>query len=251
MTKVTDLTGQQFERLTVIRRHPQSNARHQAQWECKCNCKEGNIVLVPTTSLTRMITRSCGCLRKEIASNQSTKHGMRNTAEYSVWSGIKNRCYNEKEKSYLDYGGRGIVMCDEWKDSFEAFYRDMSLRPSSVHTIERNDNDKGYSKENCHWSTRKEQANNRRTSLYYELNGESKTLQEWCDELDLKYSTLYARLKRGIVFEEAIQFVEYKAITFDQTTLSLKDWCELLDLNYGEIYLKLLRGISFSDIVRE
>ena len=83
------------------------------------------------------------------------------------------------------------------------------------------------------------------------LNGESKTLQQWCDELDLKYITVYNRLKRGIKFEEAIQFIDYSAITFDETTLSLAEWCDLLNLKYSEVYLRLLRGESFSDIALE
>lgn len=124
-------------------------------------------------------------------------------------------------------------------------------RPSPEHTIERDNNNKGYSKENCRWATRKEQANNRRTNIYYALNGENKTLQQWCDELDLKYITVYNRLKRGIKFEEAIQFIDYSAITFDETTLSLAEWCDLLNLKYNDVYLRLLRGESFSDIAHE
>lgn len=250
MTKATDLTGQQFGRLTVIKRHFPSNVRQQAMWECSCSCGCGNVV-VPAMSLKKAITRSCGCLRKETSAELNTKHGLRDSEEYHVWSGIKNRCYNKNEKSYPDYGGRGVTMCDEWKDSFETFYRDMGSRPSHKHTIERRENDKGYTKENCVWATRKEQANNRRNNLYYELNGESKTLQEWCDELCIKYMTVYARLKRGMTFEEAIQFVDYTAITFDGATMSLKNWCELLNLNYSETYLKLLRGTLFSDIASE
>ncbi len=251
MTEAANLIGQHFGRLTVIRKHHKSNARKQALWECVCGCGSENVVIVPTTSLRKEITRSCGCLRKEATVARNNTHGLANTPEYGVWCRIKNRCYNEKEKSYPDYGGRGITMSSEWKESFEAFYHDMGPRPTAGYTVERRDNDKGYSKENCEWATRKEQANNRRTNIYYELGGESKTLQQWCEELDLKYITVYQRLRHGMSFEEAIQFIEYRAITFDETTLSLSEWCDLLSLDYGAAYLRLLRGELFSVIIHE
>lgn len=251
MTEAANLAGQHFGRLTVIRKYSENNARKQAMWECACACGSEKVVLVPTTSLRKEITRSCGCLRREITSARNSTHGFANTPEYGVWCRIKNRCYNKNEKSYSDYGARGITMCREWKESFEAFYRDMGSRPSHEYTIERRDNYKGYFKENCIWTTRKEQANNRRTNVCYELSGKSQTLRQWCEELDLKYITVYHRLKRGIKFEDAIQFIEYKAITFDETTLSLTEWCDLLNLKYAEVYLRLLRGESFPDIVRE
>ena len=205
MTEVANLVGQHFGRLTVIRKHSKSNARKQALWECECSCGSENVVIVPTTSLRKEITRSCGCLRKETTIDRNNTHGLTNTPEYGVWCRIKNRCYNEKEKSYHDYGGRGITMCDEWKESFEAFYRDMGPRPSPEHSIDRRDNNKGYSKENCRWATLVEQANNRRDNLYFDFDGDRKTLTEWCREFGLNYNRIrYLILKKGISFEDAI-----------------------------------------------
>ena len=94
-------------------------------------------------------------------------------------------------------------MCDEWKESFEAFYRDMGPRPSNEHSIDRKDNSKGYSKDNCRWATKKEQNNNRRDNVYYEFDGEKKTLAEWCHELQIPYQRMYKLLERGFSFEDA------------------------------------------------
>lgn len=251
MTRPADLIGKTFGRLKVIRRHSQNNHRMQAMWECVCSCNNENIVIVPTTSLRKEITRSCGCLRKENSTKLWQKHGLSEKPEYGVWAGIKQRCYNEKEPSYPDYGGRGIAMSDDWKESFEAFYQDMGPRPTPNHTIERNNNNLDYASGNCSWITRKEQASNRRSNIYYELGGEVKTLMQWCEELELKYHTVYARLKRGMSFEEALQFIEYSTITFEGDTKSLIDWCHLLGLEYAKVYLRMLRGETFHAIASE
>ena len=118
---------------------------------------------------------------------------------------MRQRCHNPKNKKYHLYGGRGITVCDEWKESFEAFYRDMGPRPSPEHSIDRRDNNKGYSKENCRWATLVEQANNRRDNLYFDFDGDRKTLTEWCREFGLNYNRIrYLILKKGISFEDAI-----------------------------------------------
>ena len=199
MPGAIDLTGQKFSRLTVIRRAT-NNPRGEARWECVCECGSGKTIIAISGNLKNQHTRSCGCLTKEA----KTTHGLRHTPEYRVWDNIKRRCYSEKHKSYSDYGARGITMCDEWKESFEAFYRDMGPRPTQQHTIDRRENDKGYSKENCRWTTWEEQANNRRNNIYYELDGKTKTLAEWCRDLSLPYSAIYTRMKRGANFEDAI-----------------------------------------------
>ncbi|BAW18975.1 hypothetical protein [Ralstonia phage RP12] len=127
------------------------------------------------------------------------------STEYCIWSGIKKRCYNKNSRKYKDYGGRGITMCDEWRESFEAFYADMGPRPSLGHSIDRKNNDEGYSKENCRWATAEEQQNNKRSNLLHELDGILKTLTQWCRELEMNYHTIYQRIYvQGMSFEEAI-----------------------------------------------
>lgn len=119
------------------------------------------------------------------------------SAEYKVWRGMKTRCYNENEKAYPRYGGRGIKMSDSWRDSFESFFSDMGARPSDLHTIERVDNDRGYEKGNCVWATMLEQCRNRSSSLHISYEGETLTLSEWSRRTGVKESTIALRLKKG------------------------------------------------------
>lgn len=205
--KSIDLTGQQFGRLTVVKRAANNPNSGRTQWECLCNpdykgC--GKTAIVPTDKLKNGSTQSCGCFRREFVKKAKTTHGMRRTTEYNIWCGIVARCYNEKHDQYKDYGGRGITMCDAWRESFEAFYRDMGPRPSMDYTIDRKDNDKGYSKENCRWATKIEQQNNTRRSIFYEHDGVYKSLAAWCRELKLDYFVVYRRLSNGMSFEDAI-----------------------------------------------
>ena len=198
MATFIDLTGQQFGRLVVTER-AENSAKGEAQWYCLCVC--GNETRVPTRHLRGGNTKSCGCSNRDV----STTHGMSSSPEYVIWSGIKQRCYNEKNPDYHHYGERGIIVCDEWKESFEAFYRDMGPRPSPQHSIDRRENDKGYSKKNCRWATQIEQSNNTRRNIFYIYNGITRTLKAWCRELNLNYHTVRARLQKGMPFEDAIQ----------------------------------------------
>lgn len=204
MPKLIDYTGRQFGRLTVIKRLLISNGYNSRIVECLCNPEYGGCGKIANFDISRLVDGavvSCGCYRKE----RATKHGLHHTAEYKVWMNIKMRCYNEKNDQYSDYGGRGIVMSDEWRDSFEAFYRDMGPRPSSHYTVERRENNEGYTKENCHWVTRIEQANNTRRNVFYCYNGVCKTLSTWCRELNLNYNTVYQKINRcGQSLEEII-----------------------------------------------
>lgn len=200
MGNYIDLSGQKFGRLTVIERlfERKSCGYRSALWLCKCDC--GKEVRTYAGYLKSGNTKSCGCLHKEAV----TKHGFRHLPEYNIWRGMLDRCYNTETAAYPRYGGRGIAMYDEWKESFEAFYRDMGPRPSTDHSIDRKDNDKGYSKDNCRWATSEEQMRNRSNNVYYEKDGEKKLLRQWCDELGLNTSTVYDRIRRGWTFEEAI-----------------------------------------------
>lgn len=130
--------------------------------KCLCRCFCGSIKTVRRDHLLKGSTKSCGCLNSELTKERNTKHGMRNSVEYSVWCSMNQRCYDKGHVSYSDYGGRGILVCDEWKTDFACFYKDVGRRPTKDHSIERVDNEKIYSKENCKWATKTEQSRNKR-----------------------------------------------------------------------------------------
>lgn len=115
---------------------------------------------------------------------------------------MMRRCYNEKHKYYKDYGGRGIYVCERWKD-FENFYQDNIEYVNSNLTLDRADNELGYSKENCRWVDMKAQNNNRRSSVFLEYRGVQKTLKQWAEHFGVKYQTFYWRVKQGFSIEVA------------------------------------------------
>lgn len=134
-------------------------------------------------------------LPKVVAARMKTTHGKRNTRLYDIWHGMKNRCYNENNDRYRDYGGKGTTICNEWKNDFQSFY-DWSMANGYKDnlTIDRMDTDGNYEPSNCRWITNKEQQNNRTDNHYITFNGETRTLKEWSELLDVNYSTLNHRI---------------------------------------------------------
>jgi hypothetical protein len=136
-------------------------------------------------------------LRKK---SKNLKHGASKdgfkTPTFLCWLGIRKRCLDHKSKSYYRYGGRGITICDDWKNDFSKFLADMGERPTGL-SIERKDNNGPYSKDNCTWATGSQQARNRRSNILLTHNGKTKTLIEWTEELNIPYHTIRARISRG------------------------------------------------------
>lgn len=200
-----DLTGQRFGRLTVIELHSAAMHGTNRRWLCKCDC--GGEKIVTSSRLLQGRTRSCGCLRKETASQNGKKqarHGMNRTRLYNIWGSMLKRCRCERDNAYPLYGGRGIKVCDSWYrfDNFRDWALSNGYRDDL--TIDRKDNDKGYTPENCRWSTMREQSNNKRTNHNISINGSTHTIAEWSVISGTKRVTIHARLRRGWTEEQAV-----------------------------------------------
>lgn len=202
MQKTEDLNNQKFGRLTVhSRKWCEEKKRH--LWYCQCEC--GNFTYVPTSDLLSGKTKSCGCFRKEVTSAKRKTHGMSNSRLYGIWNAIKARCTRKTNVQYKDYGGRGITICDEWLNSFEAFCEwSMANGYSDDLTIDRIDVNSNYCPENCRWATEKEQSNNKRNNHLLTYNGKTQTLQQWSNEVGIPEDTLLYRIQSGWALEYAL-----------------------------------------------
>lgn len=166
----------------------------------KCQCICGTIKDVLTNDLKRGASKSCGCSFKERVGQPNIyaiKHGMTGTPTFTSWVEMRRRCRNSNHKrpDYKNYAGRGISYCSEW-ESFSSFLNDMGERPENT-TLERVDNNKGYSKENCIWANRKSQERNKRTNRVFSIDGKMMTVVEISEKYGVNYYTLHSRIRRG------------------------------------------------------
>lgn len=206
---IKDISGQRFGRLTAIAyTGRRTDKGHNSIWLFRCDC--GNYVERPGSSVTcGTKVPSCGCYIRERAGNLNKTHGGRHERLYLVWMDMRRRCYNTKDINYRNYGGRGVVVCEEWKDY--ARFREWALATGYDATakrrnctIDRIDIDGNYEPSNCRWADFITQANNKRNNVFYECNGKRKTLPEWAREVGISDSTIRNRLDRGWPFEKAI-----------------------------------------------
>jgi hypothetical protein len=208
-TRIKDLAGMRFGRLLVTE-HGGSDASGRSLWLCLCDC--GKTKTAQASSLRKGNTRSCGCLGREVQIANGQKSGRaqmhslsksENPREYSSWESMIERCYSPKAQGFHRYGGRGIAVCEEWRNSFAQFFADMGKRPEGA-SIERMDTNGHYCPENCKWATRTEQANNRRNNHLVTANGTTQTLARWAAQTGIKWHTIYTRLQRGWSGERAV-----------------------------------------------
>lgn len=189
-----NLLGLRFSRLLVIGEGPK---RRMTYWRCECDC--GCIKNVRHDHLAAGLTTSCGCWRSEQTRKRNRTHGVRAAVEYGVWGKMIQRCENPNNPKWKYYGARGIKVCKRWRRSFAAFLQDMGPRPSGDHSVERRDNDGPYSKRNCIWATRIEQANNKRNNARVTIFGRTQTVAQWKREIGISQLSITSEALRAIV----------------------------------------------------
>lgn len=203
-SRFQDLSGKKFGRLEVIRFIPiNERESRRKSWLCKCDC--GNFTQVDPVKLNTGHTSSCGCLKqeyKDIIKNLNRKYNCTNKRLQSVYFAMLDRCYNKNNRSYHNYGGRGIFVCDEWKSDFDAFAKWAFSHGYKAHakrgecTLDRKNVNEAYCPDNCCWISNKQQQNNKRVCQKIEYKGETHTIAEWADIFNIPYSTLYNGIKR-------------------------------------------------------
>lgn len=193
MKRAKNLTGKRFGKLKVFEDSGIRTSHGRVMWCCKCDC--GNETLVRSDSLLGGDTQSCGCLRGRAIVHGCASRIGQPTAEYRAWCEMKSRCYDSNLREYPQYGGRGITVCERWKNSFVEFLKDMGLKPTSKHTIERIDNLGSYFPENCKWATYKEQNRNKRNNHLVTYNGKTLCIAAWAEYLNISASVLSGKLR--------------------------------------------------------
>jgi hypothetical protein len=193
-----DLTGRTYGRLTVVRRL--GTQGRNILWLCECACGESTTVTRP--NLQSGHTRSCGCL----VNAQNATHSMSRSRVYRIWKNMLSRCHNTKSTAWQHYGGRGIAVCDQWRQAhgFARFISDMGEPPSKAHSIDRIDNDGPYSPDNCRWATRNVQSRNKRSNRTLTWNGLTMPVIDWCKRTGIPKNTLLTRLNRGWSVQRAL-----------------------------------------------
>lgn len=208
----SNLVGKRFGRLVVVELEGTVTSpcgTKRLAWRCRCDC--GSTRVVRGADLVNGATKSCGCWNSESNRARHFKHGRagradgsERTREYQAWANAKTRCTNPKFNGYENYGGRGIRMCDEWLNSFEAFYRDMGPCPPGLE-LDRKDVNGNYEPGNCRWATNREQMNNVRKNRFVEFEGERLTVAEASRRVGISPFVVYGRLNNGWSAERALR----------------------------------------------
>jgi hypothetical protein len=193
--KFKDVTGQKFNNLTAIKRIG-FNKSGKTAWLFRCDCGVEKEIGLAQVIAGR--TKSCGCLKNDRISKLTFSHGDSRTRLYRIFHDMHSRCMNKKNSGYKNYGGRGIKICEQWRD-FTVF-RSWALENEYTDnlTIDRIDNNGDYSPENVKWANKTEQGRNKRNVIWYEIGGVRKPLIEWCEIFNIDYDFAYQRNKRGL-----------------------------------------------------
>jgi len=193
--------GQKFDRLTIVRRVPNSGLGWSTKWQCLCSC--GQTTFLIANRLVSGRTKSCGCLQRDKA-RAAAKHGMCTAPIYKRWHAMIERCTNPKHKYFKYYGGRGITVCRRWRTSFQNFIDDLPRMPRPGMTLDRIKNNKGYTLGNVRWATREEQSNNIRSNVLLTFRGKTMSVARWARHLGCRARAIHSRLERGWSAAEAL-----------------------------------------------
>lgn len=190
------------DNLTFIEEAPSSTKHRKAIFKCHCG-KEFTAMI---DNVKKGHTKSCGCRKIELIS----KHGMYKSPEYWVWCRMRDRCYNSNNKHYHDYGGRGIVVCDDWNENFYAFYKSVGPRPSVKHSIDRIDVNGNYEPKNCRWASIVTQANNKRRNIFLEYDGKRMTISQWAHHLGISPGVILYRFNNEWPIDKVLSINRFK-----------------------------------------
>ncbi len=219
MKEFKDLTGQKFNRLTVLELSDKTNKHKDRYWLCQCECKDKTIKSIREYHLIKGNIKSCGCLSREKTIESNKNRQTRNKYPYykriySIYDGMRKRCYNENNDNYDRYGGRGITICNEWLSDFKNFYEwAINNGYQNNLTIDRIDNDGNYEPGNCRWATIQEQCYNKSNTVYITIDGETNTILEWSNIYNLPTYVLWQRYKLYGYEEKEELFKPLKKIT--------------------------------------
>jgi len=206
--------GEVYGNLTVLQLTEGTRASGKPKYMAVCRCTCGSEVEIERHNLKTGNTSKCKDCAKITRAENRRRHGHSMSRKdidpegygtYTIWQAMKRRCNNPTDRRYADYGGRGITVCEAWQDSYEQFLSDMGIRPTPQHQIDRIDNDGPYSPENCRWSTRMEQASNKRNNRLITAFGQSKTATQWARDTGIQRKTITRRIDLyGMTPEEAV-----------------------------------------------
>lgn len=249
--------GQRFNRLVVV-----SLFRDQ-HWQAMCLCDCGTINRVRVSHVVAGLIKSCGCWRKHVSSTAHVTHGASRRIdrwpELYIWHAMIGRCYNPKHSHFENYGGRGITVCESWRDDFLRFVNDIGRRPSADLTLERRDNNGNYCPENCYWASRTIQANNRSVNHLVTIDEQTKTLAEWARDKGIPYACLRHRLDSGWSAEDALCATVRQHMSVEDARtvwkmrlsgLLQRDIAKSLNVTESNI-CAILTGYSWKNIYRE
>jgi hypothetical protein len=199
---IQDMIGKKFTNLTILSEgevHITKGGYKRRTVICQCDC--GKTIKCQISPIISKEVKSCGCYSAKLAHDRmlyrNKTHGMAGKSEYNTWRSMKKRCYLKVHKSYKDYGGRGITVCDRWLSSFENFIQDMGTKPQGNYSLDRIDNNGNYCPENCRWASPSEQGRNQRTNINITYQGQTKCIAEWAETIGMPYGKLHYRITAG------------------------------------------------------